>query len=76
MRLRRYDRFVERQPSFLAGFASVFDLAGALAPRRYEPTPDADARALASDWEAVGRDMWVAVRRFEDETGIDASNTD
>ena len=70
LRIRKYDRFVGKRPSFFEGVASAFDLAGTLAPRRYEPAPDADALALASDWEAVGKDMWAGVNRFEDETGV------
>ena len=70
LRIRSYSRFVRRQPSFVEGVASAFDFAGALAPRRCESTPDADVLALASDWEAVGKDLWAAVSRFEDETGV------
>ena len=76
LRIRKYDRFVGKRPSFFEGVASAFDFAGALAPRRYEPAPDADALALASDWEAVGTDMWAAIIRFEDDTGIRLAERD
>jgi len=42
--------------------------------RCFNPTADylkfdfkSDAEAIRSDWEAVGQDMWKAVKRFERE---------
>lgn len=63
--------FLRWRPSFLTGLASIFDFAGALQrPRRIPSGPDADARALASDWQAVGGDLWAAMGQFEEETGV------
>lgn len=50
-------------PSFLHGWASVFDLAATRAPRvilSADPV-EADRRALESDWAAVDRDLRAAV---------------
>lgn len=74
--LRRYDRFVERHPSFAVGFESVFDLGRVFASYRYDPPPDVDASVLASDWEAIGNDMWAAISRFEDEAGVHLMDQD
>ena len=60
--------FLRRRRSFLTGFASLFDFAGNLRRRKFEP--NADARALASDWQAVGADLWAAMGQFEKETGV------
>ena len=50
------------RPSLLGGAASLFDFAGVFAPRvRLGSPKDCDAEALASDWEAIGRDLWVAM---------------
>ena len=56
-----------RRPSFLAGFASIWDFKGNLRRRKFGP--DADARALASDWQAVGDALWTAMEQFEKGTG-------
>lgn len=62
---------LRRRRSFLTGLASIFDFAGALQrPRRIASGPDADARAMASDWQAVGGDLWAAMGQFEKETGV------
>lgn len=50
--------------SFWAGFSRVFDPFGFLAMpfgyRLYRTAEEADAAATASDWEAVGMDLWIA----------------
>ena len=56
-----------RRPSFLAGFASIWDFKGNLRRRKFGP--DADAQALASDWQAVGDALWAAMEQFERGTG-------
>lgn len=61
---------LRRRPSFLTGLASIFDFAGNLHRYEYESGPDADARALASDWQAIGDDLWIAMGQFEEETGV------
>ena len=56
-----------RWPSFLGGFASIWDFEGNLRRRKFGP--DADARALASDWQAVGDALWTAIGQFEGGAG-------
>lgn len=63
---RTYGNLI-RRPSFLDGFASILDFEGNLRRRKFGP--DADARALASDWQAVGDALWTAMGQFERETG-------
>ncbi len=65
-----YSDFLRQRPSFLTGIASIFDFAGNLHRYEYESGPDADARALASDWQAIGGDLWIAMGQFEEETGV------
>jgi len=46
--------------SFLIGAGSVFSVAGNYYSSRFRSSlgdPDADAKALASDWEAIGNDF-------------------
>jgi hypothetical protein len=57
-----------KDDSFWRGFASAFDLTGHFTPRYYGRDPQrADHEALKGDWEAIGRDMERAIRRFEKE---------
>lgn len=66
MKITRRGRF----HAILMGIASLFDTAGALHDPIYDPDIPGelqDADALASDWEAVGGDMWAAIYAFEDE---------
>ena len=65
-----YSDFLRWRPSFLTGIASIFDFAGNLHRYEYDSGPDADARALASDWQAIGDDLWIAMGQFEEETGV------
>lgn len=65
-----YSDFLRRRPSFLTGLASIFDFAGNLHRYEYDSGPDADARALAADWQAIGDDLWIAMGQFEEETGV------
>lgn len=57
--------------AFLRGVASVVDIGGALAPslddlrRPGETSAQADARALASDWQAVGDDLRAVTHKTE-----------
>ena len=52
--------FVYVRPSFVMGIARLFDFGGTL-NTYYQLTDEdpneADARAIASDWEAVGKDI-------------------
>ena len=54
---------LRRRASFLTGLATIFDFAGNT--RRTPPDPDADARAIASDWRAVGDALRWAMGRYE-----------
>lgn len=55
-----------KKPSFLNGLASLFDLYNARQVKIdfsfYE-----DVKAMKSDFDLVGEDLWVAVKRFEDQ---------
>jgi hypothetical protein len=64
----KYDRagFLFAAPSFLGGMASVLDMGGTLVTYNISETPEeADSRALASDWAAVGDDLKEACHHFE-----------
>ena len=55
------------QPSFLEGMARLVDFAGSLNVYNYAASPDeADARALLSDWEAVGFDLLSAKHELDE----------
>lgn len=60
--------FVYAKPSFLEGMARLFDFGGTLNTYYYylpdENPRDADARAIASDWEAVGKDIASAIGEY------------
>ncbi len=65
-----YSEVLRQRPTFLTGLASVLDFAGNINHIDIPSDPDADARALALDWQAVGDAMWAAMGEFEEETGI------
>jgi hypothetical protein len=49
-------------PSFLGGMATTLDMGSTLSVYNESESPElADARALASDWCAVGEDMSTAI---------------
>ena len=51
--------------AFLYGMAQAFDLGGVLASRRVAHLRRRTVReALASNWEAVGRDLSTALERY------------
>lgn len=55
--------------SFVRGVARAVDIGGVLSRSAYalSDTPEeADARALESDWERVGKDLGDALRRLGD----------
>lgn len=50
------------RPSFIEGFARLFDLGNNLNQYAESVSPDeADIRALRADWEAVGSDLRHAI---------------
>ena len=55
--------FARKRNSFLHGMGSVIDIAGTgrAIPRRGLSGMEADTRAIASDWKAVGRDFRVVL---------------
>lgn len=58
--------FLFANPSFLSGWAAVLDVAGTLNEYNQSRTgQEADARALASDWAVVGKDIQKAAANFE-----------
>lgn len=62
-------RLIYAKPSFLEGVARIFDFGGTLNTYYYLPSDEdprkSDARAIASDWEAVGRDMASAIGQYD-----------
>lgn len=61
-------------PSFLEGIARIFDIGGTLNEYNRARSPqEADARALAADWSAVGNDIWEAIAEFDHDCASSAS---
>ena len=68
-----YSLYVE--PSFGEGVARLVDMTGVLNEYNYSRSAEeADYRAIASDWEAVGLDIWTAIGLFRADSGKRASN--
>ena len=59
-----HDRWF-KLPPFLRGVASVFDLFGVLPTRRKQILARSNAEALAGDWQAVGMDLYHAMKNFD-----------
>lgn len=58
--------FLFSRPSFIEGIARILDLGVTLNEYNYsESEEEADARALASDWKAIGNDIKVAIDQLE-----------
>jgi hypothetical protein len=58
--------FLYPSPSFLSGWAAVLDFAGTLNVYNVSKSgQEADARALASDWAIVGKDIQKAIKRVD-----------
>lgn len=56
------------RPSFLEGFARLFDFAGALNIYNTSRTgEEADKKAHRADWHAVSEDMWSAIDKMDEE---------
>lgn len=65
---RNRSRFFFQEDAFWRGVASAFNVWGNFSPRYHGRDPQqADYEALRGDWEAIGRDMEVVLRRFEQE---------
>lgn len=53
------------RPSFLQGMARLFDLGDTLSEYNSSLSPEqADRLAIASDWRAIGLDMWRAIDEY------------
>lgn len=60
----RHQSSHQQTPSFCLGMMQAFDIGAVM----YTPyIHDSDARALLSDWQAVGGDIWRAMCQFDDE---------
>ena len=62
--------FMFARPSFLEGMARIFDFGGTLNEYNYDQystDAEADAAAIASDWDAVWQDWADAIGRWEEE---------
>lgn len=60
--------FLFAQPSFRSGVARTLDLWGLYNEFNVSPTPEvADARAMRSDWNALGTDLYGALSKVERE---------
>ena len=60
--------FLYADGGFLTGFASAFDLGGTLVVYNESASPnEADARAIASDWNGVWQDLKIAVSASDQE---------
>ena len=61
--------FMFARPSFLEGAARIFDFGGTLNEYNYDKFSsgtEADTAAIASDWAAIGQDMYDAIGMFEE----------
>ncbi len=57
------------RPSFMEGAARIMDLSGSLNTYNYSRNgAEADARALAQDWRAIGRDVRAALEELRPES--------
>ena len=67
-RIAPKSKFVYARPSFIRGVARLFDFGGTLNTYHYlqdEDPAEADARAIASDWQAVGKDIADAIEKYD-----------
>jgi hypothetical protein len=60
-----YASLLYSQPSFTEGLARTFDVGGTFDDYNYSTsTAEADELAIASDWYAVGADLYHAISRY------------
>ena len=58
--------FLFSTPSFVSGAARVLDLYGVYDVYNSSSTDrEADYKAIFSDWNMVGQDIWSAMKQFE-----------
>ncbi len=63
-----FDSYIFNTPSLLSGAARALDLGATFDRGSYllSDTPtEADVRAAVSDWQAVGRDLQLALEQYE-----------
>lgn len=65
-----YERLGLPRPSFWEGVARTLDIGGVFSAPRSMPPARQDGEILASDWEAVGADMWAALGQFAEQEGL------
>ncbi len=67
--MKSHSFFLFARPSFLSGLARLLDFGGTLKIYNEYDVPDnADMRAFAEDWRALGLDFRTALDRYEIET--------
>jgi hypothetical protein len=62
--------FLFADPSFVAGMAAAIDIGGTLIEyNNSRNEPEADLRAMASDWAVTGKDIRTGVEKVATEIG-------
>lgn len=70
-----YSEILFARPSFAEGVGRLVDFGDTLTEFNSAETPEqADTRALASDWYAIGSDIRAAIRRFANNITTDATD--
>lgn len=60
--------FLFTRPSFLIGFGNIFNIAGNYFPFNYsQNAPEADYKAIKSDWDNVGNDISNSINFYLNE---------
>lgn len=68
-----HSTYLFARPSLLAGFARTLDLGGTFDSFNESNRPiEADALAIAHDWQAVGDDLRAATAAWAAENGIES----
>ncbi len=68
---RYYSDFLFARPSFLEGWARLFDFSGSL--NDYNRSDNPDTIAAWADWLAVGQDISDAMGKFAQENNLKGS---
>ena len=55
------------KPSFARGMDSIGNLCGTFSYKKYKSPEEADAAAIRSDWEMVGKDLKWAIEEYREE---------
>lgn len=61
--MSNYSLYVK--PSFVRGMGSIGNLCGTFSYKKYKSPEEADAAAIRSDWEMVGKDLKWAIEEYE-----------